>query len=79
MERILELRDRALKALSNKLDSFYLAGGTALSLFYFKHRESFDLDFFTGQFSQKRIQDTVAYLSDAMKTKIDFRPFAINF
>ena len=28
---------------------FYLAGGTALSEFYFRHRESEDLDFFTEE------------------------------
>jgi len=35
-----------LKSLSNELDSFYLAGGTALAMYY-QHRTSVDLDFFS--------------------------------
>ena len=40
-------------------EAFYLTGGTALSAFYLKHRQSYDLDFFTSveglilPFSQK--------------------------
>ena len=41
--------------LKDKVDDFYLAGGTALSMFYYQHRESFDLDFFTRSFSRARI------------------------
>jgi hypothetical protein len=36
-----------LRSLPDK-DQFYLAGGTALAEYYFGHRLSFDLDFFTG-------------------------------
>lgn len=39
----------------DKLDDYYLAGGTALSMFYYQHRESFDMDFFTKEFSKERI------------------------
>ena len=44
-----------LPFLKDKVDDFYLAGGTALSMFYYEHRESFDLDFFTKWYSQQRI------------------------
>ena len=44
-----------LPFLQDKLDDYYLAGGTALSMFYYQHRESFDLDFFTKKFSKERI------------------------
>ena len=44
-----------LPFLKEKVDDYYLAGGTALSMFYYEHRESFDLDFFTKEFSKGRI------------------------
>ncbi len=58
-----------LKALANKIDEFYLAGGTALSLFYFQHRLSVDLDFFTHEFSYKRVKEITAYLQKHLKCK----------
>jgi len=71
MEQVLELRNRVLEILSGKLDGFYLAGGTALSLFYFQHRESFDLDFFTDQFNKVRIQKIAEYIKDSLKKPVD--------
>lgn len=44
-----------LPFLKDKMDDFYLSGGTALSMFYYEHRESFDLDFFTREYSKERI------------------------
>lgn len=44
-----------LPYIKNRMEGFYLVGGTALSMFYYEHRESYDLDFFTKDFSQKRI------------------------
>lgn len=44
-----------LPFLKDKVDDYYLAGGTALSMFYYQHRESIDLDFFTEKFSQGRV------------------------
>ena len=49
------LPKKILPKLADKIDDFYLAGGTALSMFYYQHRESFDLDFFTKSFSKERI------------------------
>jgi hypothetical protein len=63
MNKIIEIRNEALKRLANKLGSFYLAGGTALSLFYFQHRESYDLDFFTKDFSRIKIEEIMSLLS----------------
>jgi len=65
MKKIVEIRDKVLKLLAGKLEGFYLAGGTALSLFYFQHRESFDLDFFTRDFSNKKIETIISVLSGA--------------
>ena len=71
MEKIIEIRDRTLKKLANKLEDFYLAGGTALSLFYFKHRESYDLDFFTKDFSRAKIEEIMSGLSEDMELAIE--------
>jgi len=60
---------KVLKILSGKIDDFYLAGGTALSLYYFQHRDSQDLDFFTREFSRARIQEVVTLLSKELRKK----------
>jgi predicted nucleotidyltransferase component of viral defense system len=59
-----------LKNLSGRINEFYLAGGTALSLFYFQHRLSSDLDFFTQEFSVKRIGEIVSFLRLKLNRKI---------
>jgi predicted nucleotidyltransferase component of viral defense system len=68
---IVKSQKAVLSSLSGKIDDFYLAGGTALSLFYFQHRDSLDLDFFTKKFSRARILDTINFLSNSLKTKIN--------
>jgi len=57
--------EEVLKSLSHKTEGFYLAGGTALSLFYFHHRESYDLDFFTRDFSRTKAETVIKYLEGA--------------
>lgn len=71
MKDVLELRDKVLKVLKGELKGFYLAGGTALSLYYFNHRESFDLDFFTKGFSKQRVKEIINHISTALKVKIE--------
>lgn len=71
MENIIEIRNDALRKLANKLEGFYLAGGTALSLFYFHHRESYDLDFFSEDFSREKIEILMANLAKDMGLKIE--------
>jgi len=71
LNNILILRDEVLKALDKKLEGFLLAGGTALSLFYFRHRESFDLDFFTNSFTEKKIMDIISKISESIGVEID--------
>lgn len=61
---------KVLKTLSGEMDGYYLAGGTALSLFYFNHRESYDLDFFSKEFSKKRIESIIKDLSADIGKKI---------
>jgi len=69
-KRILKYQQQVLKALSGKIDDFYLAGGTALSIFYFQHRLSVDLDFFTKTFSLKRIEQIIANLRQELNKPI---------
>jgi len=69
--RVVNYQNAVLKSLTNKIDDFYLAGGTALSLFYFQHRASIDLDFFTPKFSYKRIDEIVAHLKTTLGKGIE--------
>lgn len=50
MEIINKVQEAILRQFGDIADSkeFYLTGGTALSLFYLRHRRSNDLDFFTN-------------------------------
>ena len=43
MDKIITYQKEVLRALSGRVNEFYLAGGTALSLFYFRHRLSVEL------------------------------------
>lgn len=58
------------KDLSKK---FYFTGGTALSVFYFGHRYSDDLDFFTeNPLPKKDVTDFAEKISKILKTKYRF-------
>ena len=69
-KRILDLMDKALKCLKGRVNDFALGGGTALSRFYFRHRESYDLDFFTKKFSDGKIKEAIEELSNRLGQKI---------
>jgi predicted nucleotidyltransferase component of viral defense system len=69
-KKIVGYQQKVLKALSGKINNFYLAGGTALSLFYFHHRLSVDLDFFTRDFVDMEVTRTIAYLKKALAKRI---------
>ena len=62
-----------LKSLADQIDDFYLVGGTALSLFYFDHRESEDLDFFTKNFSPARVVQVVDYLKSQLPAVVELK------
>jgi len=70
MKHILDEMRKVLKAMSGRMEGFYLAGGTALSLYYFKHRDSYDIDFFTRDFSAKRIEKIMSDLSGSIGAEI---------
>jgi predicted nucleotidyltransferase component of viral defense system len=68
--KIVEYQQKVLKTLSHKIDGYYLAGGTALSLFYFQHRLSVDLDFFTPSFNVNDIKGVVAILKKELRVDV---------
>lgn len=70
MNKLLEYQDKVLKLLAGKMEDFYLAGGTALSRVYFKHRISYDLDFFTKKFSKNKISMVMQELSKSLKLQV---------
>lgn len=65
-----KLQSKILADLFDKVDDFYLAGGTALARYYFQHRVSEDLDFFTQNYARRRIQEIIEYLTKINKRKI---------
>ncbi|MDP2929730.1 MAG: nucleotidyl transferase AbiEii/AbiGii toxin family protein [Candidatus Omnitrophota bacterium] len=71
MERVIIERDNVLKILAGKMEGLYLAGGTALSSFYFHHRESYDLDFFTKEFSRSKIEAIISDIAKSTGRKIE--------
>ncbi|MBU1726570.1 MAG: nucleotidyl transferase AbiEii/AbiGii toxin family protein [Candidatus Omnitrophica bacterium] len=67
-----ELRLAQLKALEvfgKKAKTFALCGGTALELYYLKHRFSADLDFFSPRFNNKEIAEIVTAFDKAFGKK----------
>jgi predicted nucleotidyltransferase component of viral defense system len=62
--------EKVLKILSGRMEGYYLTGGTALSLFYFHHRESYDLDFFTQELIKTRAEDIIQHLSESIGKKV---------
>jgi len=69
MKKVVDVMRDVLGRLSGKLEGFYLAGGTALSLYYFHHRESYDLDFFTKDFKKELIRSLVSEVCDSLSLK----------
>lgn len=55
--------ERALTALTGKVEPFYLTGGTALANYYFQHRLSVDLDFFAPAIDEEAVVRIIAALN----------------
>ncbi len=70
-KNVIRHQQDVLKELAGRIDDFYLAGGTALALFYFQHRLSVDLDFFTRDFNYRRVAEIARYLEGALEKKVD--------
>ena len=69
-QSLLNIQEGILGSLAGELEGFYLAGGTALALYYFHHRVSEDLDFFTQQFNQTRVVKLIDKLSELLRKEI---------
>jgi predicted nucleotidyltransferase component of viral defense system len=71
MDILQKTQNRLLEVLAGKIDDFYLSGGTALSRYYFQHRLSGDLDFFTSKFSRRRIEEVKGIVARSLNKKIE--------
>lgn len=67
---IFEYQNIVLGVLKERLVPFYLAGGTALAKFYFQHRESYDLDFFTQDYSIESVRKIAQLIEKATGKKM---------
>jgi len=55
--------------------TFYFTGGTALSLYYLKHRLSIDLDFFSETtFDPQILSDKVVALAEKLEATVEYIP-----
>lgn len=61
---------KILKAFSDKPGTFALSGGTALEIFYLKHRFSRDLDFFSRVYDTNEIDELISRFSRVINKKI---------
>ena len=68
---IIQLQNDVLKVLEDKIPDFYLTGGTALSKYYFQHRQSNDLDFFTHQFSRKKVAEVAEIVGESLSLPVE--------
>ena len=69
------LRDAQLKLLETfgkAAKTFALAGGTALELFYLKHRFSRDLDFFSPVYNVKEIDNIIDKFGETMGAPVKY-------
>lgn len=68
--KIREAQKEALKSFSKIKSTFALTGGTALELFYLKHRFSKDLDLFSARYSAQEVDKIVTALKKGMGKEI---------
>jgi predicted nucleotidyltransferase component of viral defense system len=69
LEQLYPLQDSFLKFFdAQNQNQFYLTGGTALSRFYYQHRYSEDLDFFSGT-ELKNFREVLTKILDAAREK----------
>lgn len=59
-----------LKVFGQYSKTFALAGGTALELYYFQHRFSRDLDFFSPTYDIKEIEDLVGAFEESLHKSV---------
>ncbi|OGS46448.1 MAG: hypothetical protein A2539_01005 [Elusimicrobia bacterium RIFOXYD2_FULL_34_15] len=67
-----EMQLNVLDVFSKATKTFALAGGTALELFYLKHRFSKDLDFFSPKYNIGEIENIILDLKKKLNLQIKF-------
>lgn len=67
---VFQYQDIVLQVLKDQAAPFYLAGGTALAKFYFQHRDSYDLDFFSQDYSTAKVREMVRVIEKKTKKKM---------
>jgi hypothetical protein len=73
LDRLYPLQDKFLTFLNeHNKGRYYLTGGTALSRFYYQHRFSEDLDFFTTTELKDFRQSVTSILNEAKKQGFSF-------
>lgn len=71
MDKVIrEAQLKLLKVFSKESETFALSGGTALELFYLKHRFSKDLDFFSPKYSFAEIDKLIVEFNKCLGKKI---------
>ncbi len=81
MEQIIrDAQIKLLEAFAGATKTFALSGGTALELYYLKHRFSRDLDFFSKKFEIREIDKIIEKFSESLAVPIKFEDqlFASN-
>ena len=68
--KIREAQLKLLEVFPSMSRTFALSGGTALKLFYLKHRFSKDLDFFSAQYNFKEIDTLVTAFNNSFRRKL---------
>ena len=69
-EAIRKVQFKLLKVFSTVSENFALSGGTALELFYFKHRFSRDLGFFSPKYSFSEMDKIVVEFNKCLRGRL---------
>jgi len=71
MDKLIRVaQERVLGIIASCAGRFALAGGTALELYYLRHRFSADLDFFSPQYDAAEIEKIKAHLEKTVKCRL---------
>lgn len=70
-KKIREAQQKILRFFADKSRSFALSGGSALELYYLKHRFSVDLDFFSPKYDFAEIDGLVSEFGKSSGKKIE--------
>ncbi|SNZ15528.1 nucleotidyl transferase AbiEii/AbiGii toxin family protein [Hydrogenobacter hydrogenophilus] len=78
-EEIVPFQNMLFSALAPLEDNIYLTGGTALARFYYEHRISEDLDFFTTHATLKDILPSVLSILEKEGFNVEVEHVSVSF